>query len=204
MKTAQLSGSTRENVGKKEAAALRKAGKVPAVLYGAGEQTHFSVDALPMSKLVITPNVYKIELDINGTKKDAIIQDIQFHPVTDDIIHVDFLELQEGKPVKVALPLRFTGNAIGVRNGGKLLVNFRKLNVFGLAKDMPEDISLDITNLRIGKSLRIKDINLEGLKLLHDQNAVAVMVKMARGAVDSDDDEEEGEGEEATAEASAE
>jgi large subunit ribosomal protein L25 len=193
MKTVQLSGSVRQNVGKKDAVSLRNSGKVPAVLYGAGTQTHFAVDALPMSKLVITPNVYQIELDIEGTKNNAIIKEVQFHPVTEEIIHVDFLQLSEDKPVKLKLPLRLTGNSLGVRNGGKLLVNFRKVDVVGLPSAFPDDITVDITDLRIGMSVRVRDLSFDGLTFLNDPAAMVVQVKMARGAVDAEEGEEEGE-----------
>lgn len=193
MKTVQLSGSVRQNVGKKDAVSLRKSGKVPAVLYGAGTQTHFSVVALPMSKLVITPNVYQIELDLDGKKSNAIIKEVQFHPVTEEIIHVDFLELSADKPVKLQLPLRLEGNSLGVRNGGKLLVNFRKVDVIGLPSAFPDNITVDITDLRIGTSVRVRDLSWDGLTFLNDPAAMVVQVKMARGAVDAEEGEEEGE-----------
>tara|TARA_R110001592_G_scaffold307299_2_gene580892 strand:- start:424952 stop:425566 length:615 start_codon:yes stop_codon:yes gene_type:complete len=204
MKTVQLSGSVRQNVGKKDAVSLRNSGKVPAVLYGAGTQTHFAVDALPMSKLVITPNVYQIELDIEGTKNNAIIKEVQFHPVTEEIIHVDFLQLSEDKPVKMKLPLRLTGNSLGVRNGGKLLVNFRKVDVVGLPSAFPDDITVDITDLRIGMSVRVRDLSFDGLTFLNDPAAMVVQVKMARGAVDAEEEGDEDEEAEAGAEAAAE
>ena len=203
MKTVQLSGSVRQNVGKKDAVSLRKSGKIPAVLYGAGTQTHFSVEALPMSKLVVNPNVYQIELDIDGAKSNAIIKEVQFHPVTDEIIHVDFLQLSADKPVKLKLPLRLTGNSLGVRNGGKLLVNFRKVDVIGLPSAFPDDITVDITDLRIGMSVRVRDLSFDGLTFLNDPAAMVVQVKMARGAVDAGEDEEGEEAEEG-AEAAAE
>lgn len=193
MKTVQLSGSVRQNVGKKDAVLLRNSGKVPAVLYGAGTQTHFSIEALPMSKLVVNPNVYQIELDIDGTKSNAIIKEVQFHPVTDEIIHVDFLQLTADKPVKLKLPLRLTGNSLGVRNGGKLLVNFRKVDVIGLPSAFPDDITVDITDLRIGMSVRVRDLSFDGLTFLNDPAAMVVQVKMARGAVDAEEEGEEGE-----------
>jgi large subunit ribosomal protein L25 len=204
MKTVQLSGSVRQNVGKKDAVSLRNSGKVPAVLYGAGTQTHFSVEALPMSKLVVNPNVYQIELDIEGTKSNAIIKEVQFHPVTDEIIHVDFLQLSADKPVKLKLPLRLTGNSLGVRNGGKLLVNFRKVDVIGLPSAFPDDITVDITDLRIGMSVRVRDLSFDGITFLNDPAAMVVQVKMARGAVDEETEDEEGEGAEEGAEAAAE
>lgn len=200
MKKAQLSGSLRANVGKKDAKALRNAGMVPCVLYGTGEQTHFSVRSVDMEKLIFSPDVYQIEIDIDGNKKMAVIQDLQMHPVKDTPVHVDFLELQDDKPVKVMLPLRTTGSAIGVMNGGKLRQPYRKLKVQGLPADLPESIVVDITKLRIGQAVRISSLPAENIEFLDPQNAVVLSVKMARGAVADEEEEEE----EAAAEASAE
>ena len=204
MKKAQLSGSLRANVGKKDAKALRNAGLVPCVLYGTGEQIHFSVRSVDVEKLIFSPDVYQIELDLDGTKKMGIILDLQMHPVKDKPVHIDFLELQDDKKVKVMLPLRTTGAAIGVINGGKLRQPYRKLKVLGLPADLPEAITVDITKLRIGNSVRISSLPTENIEFLDPQNAVVLSVKMARGAVDETEDEEEVEGEEgATEEAAA-
>jgi large subunit ribosomal protein L25 len=194
MKTAQLSGSPRVNVGKKDAAALRRAEQVPCVLYGLGEQTHFSVRRIDMEKLVFSPEVYKIELDIDGKKTSGIIRELQQHPLTGIIQHVDFLELSDTKPVRVGLPVRLTGSSRGVMAGGKLMQTFRRLQVVGLPQDLPEAIVLDISKLKIGKSIRVGSIEIPGVKFLDPANAVVVAVKMARGAVkpaDDDDDEDD-------------
>jgi large subunit ribosomal protein L25 len=195
MKTAQLSGSLRANVGKKDAAALRHAERVPCVLYGLGEQTHFSVKQIDMEKIVFSPEVYQIELDVEGKKAKGIIRELQQHPLTGRIQHVDFLELSDTKPVRVGLPVRLTGSSRGVMAGGKLMQVFRHLQVVGLPQDLPEAITLDITKLKIGKSIRVGSINIPGVQFLDPANAVVVSVKMARGAVkpadDDDDDEDE-------------
>jgi large subunit ribosomal protein L25 len=203
MKKAQLSGSLRANVGKKDAKALRNAGLVPCVLYGTGEQTHFSVRSVDVEKLIFSPDVYQIELDLDGTKKMGIIQDLQMHPVKDTPVHIDFLELQDDKKVKVMLPLRTTGAAIGVINGGKLRQPYRKLKVLGLPADLPEAITVDITKLRIGNTVRISSLPAENIEFLDPQNAVVLSVKMARGAVADEEEEEEAEGEAAGEEAAA-
>lgn len=182
MKVVSLSGSPRTSVGKKDAKAIRDAGRVPCVLYGSGEQTHFSADAVKVSKLIYTPDVYKVDLDIDGKKAQAIIQEIQQNPLTDKITHVDFLELRDDKKVKVSLPVRIKGIAPGVTSGGKLQQVFRKLKLYGLAKDMPEDITLDISALEIGDAIRVKHVEIPGVELLDPANAVVVSVKMARGA----------------------
>ncbi|MGY6562044.1 MAG: 50S ribosomal protein L25 [Luteibaculaceae bacterium] len=204
MKTVSLSGSPRASVGKKDAAENRRLGLIPAVIYGGDTQTHLTMKTLEIEKLVYNPNVYKIDLTVDGTVHHVIIQDIQFHPVTDKILHVDFLQVIPGKETKVALPLRVTGNSIGVRNGGRLAINFRKLTIKGMIETFPEDITVDITKLRIGQSIRIKHINLEGVKLLHPADAVVVSVKTARGANVAGQDEEEAEEAAAAAGGSAE
>lgn len=191
MKKAQLSGSLRTNVGKKDATAIRNAERVPCVLYGQGEQIHFSVRSIDASKLIFSPDVYLVELDIDGTKKQAIIQDLQMHPVKDTPQHIDFLEVVENKPVKISLPIRVQGSSIGVMNGGKLRQPLRMLKVSALAVDLPEAITLDITKLRIGKSVRIGDLNFPGLTFLEPANLVVVAVKMARGAVKTAEEDEE-------------
>ena len=194
MKTAQLSGSVRANVGKKDAAAVRNAEMVPCVLYGQGEQTHFAVKRNDIEKIVFSPNVYQVALDIDGKKANGIIRELQQHPTKGTVQHVDFLELSDDKPVRVGLPVRLTGSSKGVMAGGKLMQVFRRLNVIGLPKDLPEEIVLEISALKIGKSIRVGAIEIPGVKFLDPANAVVVSVKMARGATkpaDDDDDEEE-------------
>ena len=193
MKIAQLSGSLRANVGKKDAASLRAAGRVPCVLYGQGSQTHFSVKQNDIEKLVFSPDVYQVDLDIEGKKTRGIIQELQQHPLKDTVQHVDFLELNESKPVKVKLPVRVSGSSIGVMNGGKLMLAFRHLQCIGLPNDLPESIELDISKLRIGDSIRVNAVNYNGVTFLDPATAVVVSVKMARGAGLEEEEEEETE-----------
>jgi len=190
MKVAQLSGSTRTNVGKKDAAQLRKNGQVPCVIYGSGEQTHFSVKNVELEKLIFSPEVYQFELEVDGKKANAVVRELQQHPLTGKIQHVDFLELVDNKPVRVALPVRLTGSARGVMAGGKLLQSYRMLNVVGLPKDLPEAITLDISDLKIGDSIRVKSVEIPGLTILEPQASVVVGVRMARGAVKPEEEEE--------------
>lgn len=190
MKVAQLSGSTRTNVGKKDAAQLRKNGQVPCVIYGSGEQTHFSVKNVELEKLIFSPEVYQFELEVEGKKANAVVRELQQHPLTGKIQHVDFLELVDNKPVRVALPVRLTGSARGVMAGGKLLQSYRMLNVVGLPKDLPEAITLDISDLKIGDSIRVKSVEIPGLTILEPQASVVVGVRMARGAVKPEEEEE--------------
>jgi len=193
MKTVSLSGSPRENVGKKDAAHLRAEKRVPAVIYGGDDQTHFSLDLIELSKYVYTADVFKFEIEIGGKKSEAILKDLQFHPVSDRIIHADFLEVIEGKPVKMDLPVHITGSSIGVRNGGRLAVLFRRIKITGLPKDFPDYAELDITKLRIGMALRIKDLNIPGVTILHHPESIVVAVKRARGAMEDEEEDEEGE-----------
>lgn len=203
MKEVSLSGALRTHVGKKDAKAVRKEGRVPCVIYGSGEQHHFSVKHVDMEKLIYTPNVYMINLDIEGKAVKSIIQDIQYHPVTDRIVHVDFIELADDKKVKMNIPVNLVGRAPGVLNGGKLQQIYRKLKVVGYPKDMPDTIEVDINALKIGMAVRVRDISVDGIELLNAPSAVVCSVKMARGAVNADDDDDEEAGEEG-AEAAAE
>jgi len=196
MKTAHLSGSLRANVGKKDAAALRNAGLVPCVLYGQGEQTHFSVKRTAIDKIVFSPEVFQVALDIEGKKAIGIIRELQQHPIKDIIQHVDFYELDQNKEVRVKLPVRITGSSRGVMAGGKLMTVFRQLECIGLPGALPDAITLDITKLRIGQSIRVNTIEIPGVQFLDPANAVVVSVKMARGAVkgaDAADEEDEDE-----------
>ena len=197
MKEVSLSGSLRENVGKKDAKKHRKEGKVPCVLYGGKEQIHFTVPQLNFGKLIFTPEVFKINLDINGTKYTAVLQDVQYHPVTDKVLHADFLEVLPGKQLIVGLPLRFEGTSPGVIRGGKMIRKMHKIRVKGQIDDMPEYIMVDISTLDIGGSVKIRDIELDKLSLLDPPNSVIVRVKMARAVeeVVGEEEEEEVEGE---------
>lgn len=197
MKTASLSGSLRESVGKKDADALRASNRVPGVLYGGAEQCHFSLSEVELNKVVFNPDVFKLELDLNGKKTDCIIQDIQFHPVTDRVTHIDLLEVLPGKPVKVELPLRTTGQSIGVMNGGRLELNYRRVPVRGLVDQLPECLTVDITPLKIGDNARVRDLDIEGLDILLSESALLVAVKRTRAAMSAESALEAEEGGEA-------
>jgi large subunit ribosomal protein L25 len=167
---------------------------VPCVIYGQGTQTHFAVKRTELDKVVYSPEVFQVELDLDGKKMTGIIQELQQHPTKDTIQHVDFLELNDNKTVRVKLPVRLTGSARGVLAGGKLMTVFRNLQCVGLPGDLPDAITLDIAKLKIGMSIRVKNIEIPGVTILDPANAVVVSVKMARGAVkgaDDDDEEEE-------------
>ncbi|NQX91651.1 MAG: 50S ribosomal protein L25 [Flavobacteriales bacterium] len=183
MKTASLSGSPRESVGKKDATALRAAGNIPGVLYGGSEEKHFFVNENDLNKLVYSPDVYMIDFDLGGNKASAIIKDLQFHPVTDKILHMDLLELTDGKPVEVALPVRTQGNSVGVRNGGRLSINYRRLPLRALPADLPDSVEIDVTEVKIGDSVRVRDVEIPGCTILAADSAVIVDVKRTRAAM---------------------
>ena len=192
MKKVSLSGSLRENVGKKDAVKLRNEGRIPCVVYGGETQTHFHVLESAINKLVWSGDIYQVEIDVDGKKKNAIIQEIQQHPVSDRLLHVDFLELGD-KPVKISLPVRFSGMSEGVRNGGRLMTTFRKLTVLGNPNKLPEAIEIDITNLKIGDGVRVRDVETEDLNILETPGSMIVAVKMSRNAT-LDEEEEAAEG----------
>ena len=181
MKTVSLSGSSRTNVGKKDAKKLRKEGKVPCVIYGGKEQKHFYLDQKDFKKIIFTPEVFIIKIDLDGTVYETILQDIQYHPVTDLVLHADFLELTPGRAVTLAIPVELKGTAPGVVSGGRLQLKLRKLRLKGQVENMPEHVVLDISGLDIGKSIKVKDVQVENVQFLDPANAVVVSVKAARG-----------------------
>ena len=205
MKTVSMSGSLRENVGKKDAKALRNAGQVPCVIYGGEKQLHFAVSSKSFKHLVYSPDIAFVDLDIEGTKYKAILQDIQFHAVSDNILHADFKELIDGKKIIMGVPVKTNGLPVGVAQGGKLMIKLRKLKVKALPEFMPETITVDVAHLNIGNSVKVKDISVDNAELLNTPNAVAVAVNMTRAAVAADDGAVEGvEGEAAAAESTEE
>ena len=192
MKSVSISAEKRVDLGKKEAKALRAAGKVPCVVYGGENIQHIAATETAFNNLVYTPNVYTVAIDIEGNTVNALIKDIQFHPVTDKIIHVDFIELTPGKEVNTEIPVVITGNAIGVRNGGKLRKTLRKLSVRSTPENLPDAITLDISNMKIGEKIYVRDIDAEKFDILTSGNAVVVAIKTARNVIE---EEEEVEGE---------
>ena len=183
MKTLAISVKERQNVGKTSTRALRNQGNVPCVLYGGEKQVTFYAHENDFRKLVYTPNTFVVELNINGSKTKAIMQDIQFHPVTDKILHIDFLEVFDGKPITVPLPVILEGVAIGVKNGGNLMFRIPKIVSKGLVANLPEAITINIEHLSIGMFISIKDIAVKGVEFLAPPNSVVVAVKTARAAI---------------------
>lgn len=180
MKKVSLSGSPRANVGKKDASDLRNKGLIPCVLYGGNGQTHFSINEIALKKVIWSPDVYNVELDIAGKKTNAIVKDVQFHKVSDRLQHIDFLELVPNKPVKLKLPVRLTGSPEGVKKGGKLVQNYRKMNVMGAPEKLPEAIIVDVEKLDIGQNIRVKNISIDGLRLLETAESVVAAVETTR------------------------
>lgn len=202
MKTVSLSGSLRQSVGKKDAKQNREKGFVPCVIYGGKEQIHFSADEREFSKIVFTPETFIININIDGKEYQTVMQDIQYHPVSDKILHVDFLEIFPDKPVKVAIPVVRTGDAPGIVKGGKLVQSIRKLRVKGLASDVPENIEVDISKLDIGDTVKVEELSHEKLEFLNAPSEVIVAVRVTRAAVDEEEEEEEEGDEETPAESS--
>jgi large subunit ribosomal protein L25 len=193
-------------VGKKSTKALRNAGQVPCVLYGGEQPLHFSAHELAFSKLVYTPDAHTVVIALeNGETYNAIMQDIQFHPVTDKILHVDFYQTFEDKEITMNIPVRIVGVSKGVLNGGVLRRNLRKIRVKAIPSNLPDFIEADITPLKIGNKLYITALENPDYKFLHPDNTVVCQVRRSRASMDIfDEDEEEEEGTEAAAEASAE
>ena len=183
MKTVSLSGSLRKDVGSKDAKGLRKEGRVPCVLYGNGQNIHFHVKMTDFDKLINTPEVFFIEVDVEGDKYQTLIKDVQFHPVTDNALHIDFLAISEEKDVTIKLPVLTEGIAPGVINGGKLRQNYRKITVKGLPSAIPENVTINISELKIGATVRLGDIDIKGVEFIGDMKDVVIAIKMARGAV---------------------
>ncbi|MDA0317056.1 MAG: 50S ribosomal protein L25/general stress protein Ctc [Bacteroidetes bacterium] len=208
MKSITINGSKRESVGKKATKALRNAGQVPCVLYGGDQPVHFSAEELAFSKLVYTPNAHTVVIALGDTSYNAVLQDIQFHPVTENILHIDFYQLFENKEIAMDIPVVLTGNSIGVRAGGVLRRNRRKLRIKALPTNLPDFIEIDISKLRIGNKVYVSQLPSEDYKFLHSDNTVVCQVKQSRVSVaelEDDEDEEEGtEGTEASAESAAE
>lgn len=182
MKTLLVKGEKRKSLGKKEAKLLRSKEAVPAVLYGAGEPIHFSVPFSEMRQLVYTPGVFLIDLDIEGTIYQAIMQDTQWHAVEEQILHVDFLKVEEGKKVKMDVPVKVVGLAKGIKAGGKLKTNLRKLKIKALAKDLPDAIEINVTKLGIGQSIKVGDLALKNIEILDKKSNVVVAVTITRAA----------------------
>jgi len=204
MKSITIKGSKRESVGKVATKALRNAGMVPCVIYGGDKPIHFSAEEKSFKSLVFTPNVYTATIDVDGQKLAAILQDIQFHPVTDKILHVDFYQLFEDKEITMNIPVKLSGTSPGVLNGGSLRFTNRKLRVKALPTNLPDFINADISKLKIGNKLFVTELTNDAYTFMHPDNTVVVQVRTSRNAMDEEETEETVEtAEAATPEATA-
>ena len=183
MKTVALTGELRADLGTKHSRAMRNEGKVPCVLYGGGDHIHFYVYSPDFKDLVYTPNTYKVQLTIDGKKYMAILHDMQFHPVNEAILHADFLAVDEKKPVTVSIPVLIEGNSPGVRAGGKLIQKIQRLKVKGLISNIPDSINVNIDQLDLGQSIKVKNIEASNIELLDNKDNAIVTVKMTRNVV---------------------
>jgi large subunit ribosomal protein L25 len=187
MKALTISGSLRENVGKKDAKMHRREAKVPCVLYGGKEQVHFVATEKDFKKLIFTPEIFIVNLQINGKEYNAILQDIQYHPVTDSILHIDFMQIFDEKPVIISVPVNFTGVAPGVLKGGKLIRKIRKLKIKALPQYLPDDIMVDISELNIAGTIKVADLVRENIQFLDPLSSVVVTIVSTRGVAGEDE-----------------
>ncbi len=199
MKLLEIKCSLREKLGKKDSKKLRRQGNVPCVLYGGEGNIHFMAPENDFRHLVYTPNVYLLKLDIAGKVYDAVLQDIQFHPVTDKILHMDFYQVYEDRPVSLNIPVQLNGVPEGVKQGGKLALEARRIRARALPGDLPDILEVDVTGIGLGKSVKVGELDFPGIELLDSANLVIASVKLTRAARGVTDEEEA----EAEAEAAA-
>lgn len=185
MKTVSMSGSLRENVGKKDAKALRRNGLVPCVVYGGEEQIQFSVEQKDFKPLLFTPDTNYVSLNIDGKEVRAILQDIQYHPVSDEVMHADFLRIFDDKQITTLIPVNPIGVAPGVLQGGKLITKLRKLRIKGLPDNIPQYVNVDISKLEIGNSIRVEKLELDNVECLENKSSIVVWVKPTRQSTKS-------------------
>lgn len=210
MRSVAIEGKVREELGSRSAKQLRKEGFVPCVIYGTGENIHFFTEETSFKDILYTAEALLILVTVNGKEHKTVVRDFQFHPVTDELEHCDFYEFVEGRPITVDVPINLIGNARGVRNGGRLKVNLRKLPVKAELDNMPGALDINIEKMRIGDALRVQDIPSEGFEIMREPTRTVVTIQTARNVVvDTDEDEEEegaegAEGAEASSEAEGE
>jgi large subunit ribosomal protein L25 len=193
MKTVSMSGSSRESVGKKDAKLQRSEGRIPCVLYGGKEQYKFTADEKSFAQIVFTPDSYFIKLTIDGKIHDCILKDIQYHPVSDTILHADFIEFSMDKPLTMSVPVQFTGNAPGLIKGGQLIKKFRKLNVRALPGDMPEAVVIDISNLDIDQKITIGELVQDKYTILEKPERYIIAIRATRVSATAEPGAEGGE-----------
>jgi len=182
MKTFELNGTLRPDFGKKAAKAIRKEGNVPCVLYGGEKVVHFNVIENDLRGLIYTPEIFMVELNLDGVKYKSVMKETQFHPVKDNVLHVDFIEVFDNKPILMEVPVRLNGLAEGVKAGGKLSQELRKLKVKARYTNIPESLNIDVTNLGLGKAMQVGSLNFEGLEMITSKQAIVCAIKLTRVA----------------------
>jgi len=189
MKTIEIKGSLRKGLGKKDSKNIRKADNVPCVIYGKEQNIHFQAHENSFKNLVYTHEAHLVKLDLEGQEYNVVLQDMEFHPVTDKIMHADFVQIFENKPVTMDVPVTVTGDSEGVKAGGKLIVKRRHLKVKGIAKDLPEDLVVDVTNLKIHHSIKVGDLSFEKIELLDPKITTVVTVATSRVVLKTEEEE---------------
>jgi large subunit ribosomal protein L25 len=192
MKTIEINGSLRKELGKKSSRDLRKNENVPCVIYGGKENVHFSTHENNFTKLVYTPEAHLVKLNIEGKEYEVILKDIQFHPVTDKIIHVDFTEISKNKPIVIGIPIKVSGDSVGVIAGGKLRIRKRSLLVKGFANDIPEFLPIDITELKIHESVKVSDLSFDKIELMDLKKSMVLTIATSRVALKEEEPVVEG------------
>lgn len=190
MKEIEVKGQKRTDLGKKAAKAMRKEGLIPCNLYGEAKNADGAPEALPIAcpmselrKIVYTPHIYVIKLVIDGEERTAILKELQFHPVTDTLLHVDFYEVNDQKPITVGIPVKLNGLAQGVRDGGRMNLSIRKIDVTAKYQSIPEHLDIDVTAMTIGKSIKVGDLHFEGLEMATSKNVVVCSIKATRKSI---------------------
>jgi large subunit ribosomal protein L25 len=188
MKTIEIKGSFRKELGKKSSKELRKEGNVPCVIYGKEKNIHFFAHENSFKNLVYTPAAHLVKLNIEDKEYNVVLKDMQFHPVKDNIIHADFIEILENKPVVINIPIKVFGDSVGVIAGGKLSIKRRSLKVKGLAKDLPEALPVDITNLKIHEGVKVGELSYDKIELLDPKKSMVLTIATSRVAQKSDEE----------------
>lgn len=188
MKTIEIKGTFRTELGKKSSKLIRRAGNVPCVIYGKEKNIHFHAPELSFKNLVYTPAAHLVKLIIEDKEYDAVLKDMQFHPVKDNILHADFIEIHDKKPVIINIPIKVSGDSVGVIAGGKLSIKRRNLKVKGLAKDLPEALAIDITNLKIHEGIKVGDLSYDKIELLDPKKSMVLTIATSRVAQKSDEE----------------
>ena len=182
MKTIELKAVKRADFGKKAAKAFRREGLIPCVIYGGSEEIAFTVDAKEVKPLIYTPNSYIVELNIDGKVEKAVMREVQFHPVREQILHIDFYRVQDGKPVSIAVPVRLSGTAEGVKVGGKLALSARKLVVSALVENLPDELVVDVTPLNVGQTIFVGDLKFDNLQFVSPATQAVCAVRVTRAS----------------------